>query len=50
MITVVAAVFSLGKMTKNNELVAIMASGSEPKANNRTNPVSVAYFYRSARD
>jgi lipopolysaccharide export system permease protein len=27
MITVVAAVFSLGKMTKNNELVAIMASG-----------------------
>ena len=26
-ITVVAAVFSLGKMTKNNELVAIMASG-----------------------
>ncbi|MGA2915187.1 MAG: LptF/LptG family permease [Sedimentisphaerales bacterium] len=27
MITVVAAVFSLGKMTKNNELIAIMASG-----------------------
>lgn len=27
MITVVAAVFSLGKMTKNNELVAVMASG-----------------------
>ena len=27
MITVVAAVFSLGKMTKNNELVAIMSSG-----------------------
>ena len=26
-ITVVAAVFSLGKMTRNNELVAIMASG-----------------------
>jgi len=27
MITVVAAVFSLGKMTRNNELVAVMASG-----------------------
>ncbi len=27
MITVVAAVFSLGKMTKNNELIAVMASG-----------------------
>ncbi len=27
MITVVAAAFSLGKMTRNNELVAIMASG-----------------------
>lgn len=27
MITVVAAVFSLGKMTRNNELIAIMASG-----------------------
>lgn len=26
-ITVVAAVFSLGKMTKNNELIAVMASG-----------------------
>ncbi|AQT67049.1 lipopolysaccharide ABC transporter permease [Anaerohalosphaera lusitana] len=26
-ITVIAAVFSLGKMTKNNELIAIMASG-----------------------
>ena len=31
MITVVAAVFSLGKMTKNNELVAIMASGMSLK-------------------
>jgi lipopolysaccharide export system permease protein len=30
-ITVVAAVFSLGKMTKNNELVAIMASGMSLK-------------------
>jgi lipopolysaccharide export system permease protein len=27
MITVLAAVFSLGKMTKNNELIAVMASG-----------------------
>jgi lipopolysaccharide export system permease protein len=27
MITVVAAVFSLGKMTRNNELIAVMASG-----------------------
>ena len=27
MITVIAAVFSLGKMTRNNELVAVMASG-----------------------
>lgn len=27
MITVVAAVFSLGKMTRNNELVAVMSSG-----------------------
>jgi len=31
MITVVAAVFSLGKMTKNNELVAVMASGTSLK-------------------
>ncbi|MDD5010900.1 MAG: LptF/LptG family permease [Phycisphaerae bacterium] len=30
-ITVVAAVFSLGKMTKNNELVAVMASGMSLK-------------------
>lgn len=27
MITVIAAVFSLGKMTRNNELIAVMASG-----------------------
>jgi lipopolysaccharide export system permease protein len=31
MITVVAAVFSLGKMTRNNELVAVMASGMSLK-------------------
>ena len=31
MITVVAAVFSLGKMTRNNELVAVMASGTSLK-------------------
>lgn len=31
MITVVAAVFSLGKMTKNNELIAVMASGMSLK-------------------
>ena len=31
MITVVAAVFSLGKMTRNNELIAVMASGMSLK-------------------
>jgi lipopolysaccharide export system permease protein len=31
MITVVAAVFSLGKMTRNNELIAVMASGTSLK-------------------
>ncbi len=31
MITIVAAVFSLGKMTKNNELIAVMASGMSLK-------------------
>ncbi|MHC4216046.1 MAG: LptF/LptG family permease, partial [Planctomycetota bacterium] len=30
-ITVVAAVFSLGKMTRNNELIAVMASGTSLK-------------------
>jgi hypothetical protein len=31
MITVVAAVFSLGRMTRNNELIAVMASGTSLK-------------------